>query len=290
MEFFIDTEGDNKLQFKTELLEETEYPFSLDHHKSDRIVELFEKKKQELDTEAINEAEVEKKLSRMKIDNLFDDFFNDMGWSDCIIIKKERKKKIFHFDQLDLDTGKLKSKLGAIDVAKELEKSVLQPGIEKEHNLPPYNLSEKKLKALRREERKKTKGPEWFNMPAPEMTSELKNDLNILKMRAALDPKHFYKKNDMEVLPKYFQVGRIMDSPLDHVNERLTRKERKRTMVDELLADAEFQKYSKKKYKEIIDEKKKKDYRAHMRDKRQKSKAIAKKNKMSNKNASINKK
>lgn len=75
-----------------------------------------------------------------------------------------------------------------------------------------------------------------------------------------------------------------MDSPLDHVNERLTRKERKRTMVDELLADAEFQKYNKKKYKEIIDEKRKTEYRTFMKDKRQKNKAILKKNKLKSKN------
>lgn len=71
-----------------------------------------------------------------------------------------------------------------------------------------------------------------------------------------------------------------MDSQLDHVNERLTKKQRKRTMVDELLADAEFQKYNKKKYKEIIDEKRKSEYRTFMKDKRQKNKAEHKKNKL----------
>lgn len=43
-------------------------------------------------------------------------------------------------------------------------------------------------------------------MKAPEITNELKNDLKVLKMRASLDPKHFYKKNDRDGLPKYFQV------------------------------------------------------------------------------------
>lgn len=78
----------------------------------------------------------------------------------------------------------------------------------------------------------------------------------------------------------HLQVGRIMDSPLDHVNDRLTKKQRKRTMVDELLADAEFQKYNKKKYKEIVDEKRRTEYRTFMRDKRQKNKADLKKNKL----------
>lgn len=52
----------------------------------------------------------------------------------------------------------------------------------------------------------KTKGTNWFNMPAPEMTNEIKNDLLVLKMRSALHPKQFYKRNDRKVLPKYFQV------------------------------------------------------------------------------------
>lgn len=56
-------------------------------------------------------------------------------------------------------------------------------------------------------EREKTSGDGWFNMKAPEVTEELKNDLKALQMRSAMDPKHFYKKNDREGFPKYFQVG-----------------------------------------------------------------------------------
>lgn len=56
------------------------------------------------------------------------------------------------------------------------------------------------------EERSKTKGPGWFGLPAPEMTDELKHDLEVLRMRHVLDPKRFYKKNDLKDLPKYFQV------------------------------------------------------------------------------------
>lgn len=60
-------------------------------------------------------------------------------------------------------------------------------------------------------ERAKTTGDGWFGMKAPEMTSELKNDLKALKMRAAIDPKRFYKKNDREGLPKYVQVRKCED-------------------------------------------------------------------------------
>lgn len=66
-----------------------------------------------------------------------------------------------------------------------------------------------------------------------------------------------------------------MDAPLDYYNNRLTRKERKRTLVDELLADAEFNRYNKKKYREIITEKQKTHYKAY----RQAKKLKRKKNK-----------
>ncbi|KAH9643265.1 hypothetical protein HF086_010541 [Spodoptera exigua] len=284
MDFIIDTVGDDDLQVKTELVDDAEKPYYRDQEERQAaILSLFDTKKQQLDTKQATEDEINMKLKSMKIDSLCDEFFHEMGWSQSIIVKREKKKRLFHFDQLDLETGKLKSNLGGVDVEKEMKSSVLKPGFEQDHEMPSYDVSKNKLKALRRKEREKTKGPGWFNLPAPEITEELKNDLQVLKMRSALDPKHFYKKNDMEVLPKYFQVGRIMDSALDHVNERLTKKQRKRTMVDELLADAEFQKYNKKKYKEIVDEKRRTEYRTFMRDKRQKNKAELKKTKLKTK-------
>lgn len=55
-------------------------------------------------------------------------------------------------------------------------------------------------------EREKSTGDAWFNMKAPELSQELKGDLQVLKMRGSLDPKRFYKKNDRDGFPKYFQV------------------------------------------------------------------------------------
>ncbi|XP_013144344.1 PREDICTED: deoxynucleotidyltransferase terminal-interacting protein 2 [Papilio polytes] len=283
MDFIIDTVGDDDLQVKTELLKEEDKLFIDTESRIEDILNLFEKKREDLDKLEIEEEEVQNKIKGLKIDDVFEDFFDEMGWNRSIIMKKEKIIKKFHFDQLDIETGKLKSNLGSVDVDKEMQKSVLQPGIEKAHRLPRYDISDKRLRAQRKKQREKTKGPGWFNMKAPEINEDLKNDLQVLKMRSVLDPKHFYKKNDMEVLPKYFQVGRVENSALDHVNERMTRKQRKRTMVEELLADAEFQKYNKKKYKEILDDKRKSEYRTFMRDKRQKNKSELKKNKLKGK-------
>lgn len=91
-------------------------------------------------------------------------------------------------------------------------------------------------------------------------------------MRSVLDPKHFYKKNDLKVLPKYFQVGTVLPSPLDYYNERGTRKTKKKSLVDELMADAEFQQFNKRKYVEtLVDKRRKGEHQA------QKKRKIAKK-------------
>ncbi|XP_041277250.1 deoxynucleotidyltransferase terminal-interacting protein 2 [Onychostruthus taczanowskii] len=136
-----------------------------------------------------------------------------------------------------------------------LQKSIITPDFERKESVPPYRESLHQLKKQRRAEREKTTGDGWFGMKAPEMTSELKNDLKVLKMRASLDPKHFYKKNDRDGLPKYFQVGTVVDSPIDFYHSRIPKKQRKRTIVEELLADSEFRRYNKKKYQEIMSEK-----------------------------------
>lgn len=61
----------------------------------------------------------------------------------------------------------------------------------------------------------------------------------------------------------YLQVGKVLDSPADYYHNRVPKKERKKTIVEELLADAEFQKKSKKKYREIVAQRNKTHYKAH---------------------------
>ena len=88
-----------------------------------------------------------------------------------------------------------------------MEKSVLTPGFEKLDSVPKYSVSKRQLKMERRKEADKTKGGKWFNLPATEMTEEKLRDLEIIQMRSILNPKQFYKKNDLKVVPKYFQVN-----------------------------------------------------------------------------------
>ena len=120
------------------------------------------------------------------------------------------------------------------------------------------HVGKKKMKKLKKAEREKTKGTDWYNMPALELTEERQRDLELLQMRGVLDPKRFYKKNASDNLPKYFQIGTIVDSAADFYTDRVPQKDRKQTMVDELLADAEFKKFQNRKYVEIIEDKSKK--------------------------------
>ncbi|XP_028616333.1 deoxynucleotidyltransferase terminal-interacting protein 2 [Grammomys surdaster] len=136
-----------------------------------------------------------------------------------------------------------------------LQKTVITPDFEKNYCVPPYSESKHQLQKQRRKERQKTAGNGWFGMKAPELTDELKNDLRALKMRASMDPKRFYKKNDRDGFPKYFQVGTIVDNPADFYHSRIPKKQRKKTIVEELLADSEFRRFNRRKYSEIMAEK-----------------------------------
>jgi hypothetical protein len=132
------------------------------------------------------------------------------------------------------------------------EKCVIKPGFEQQTSINSTRISRRQHKKNNKIEREKTAGASWFNMPAAEMTEENKMDLTILQMRDALDPKRFYKRNsDLQKLPKFFQVGKVVGTQADYHNS-LSKKNRKNTLVEELLADAEFKKWGKKKYAEVL--------------------------------------
>lgn len=111
----------------------------------------------------------------------------------------------------------------------------------------------RKLNKLMRKQLKDTAGKSWFEMPAQTITPELEKDLRLLKLRGAIDPKRHYKKGDSKSksLPKYFQVGTVMESASDFFTGRLTKKERKATIADELLSDRTLAQYRKRKVREI---------------------------------------
>jgi hypothetical protein len=94
--------------------------------------------------------------------------------------------------------------------------------------------------------KKSTSGKGWFDMPKPVMTPELTRDLQVLKMRGSIDPTRHYKRAD-KTSATYFQVGTVVEGATEFYSARMTKKERKQTILDELMADSERRHYLKRK-------------------------------------------
>ena len=97
-------------------------------------------------------------------------------------------------------------------------------------------------------------GSKWFNMKQPELTASVKRDLSIIKQRNALDPKRHYKKDKWEI-PKFFQMGTVIEGNTEFYSARMNRRDRGNTLVEEVLNDNDRKKYFKRKYTEIQDKK-----------------------------------
>ncbi|XP_075487491.1 rRNA-processing protein fcf2-like [Primulina tabacum] len=117
--------------------------------------------------------------------------------------------------------------------------------------VPPN--SPRYLNKLFKKQIKDTAGSNWFDMPAQTITPELKKDLQLLKLRSVIDPKRHYKKGDSKskTLPKYFQASTVIESATEFYTGRLTKKERKASLADELLSDRTLGDYRKRKVREI---------------------------------------
>lgn len=95
-------------------------------------------------------------------------------------------------------------------------------------------------------------GPGWFGLPRTNLADpNVKRDLQLLRMRSVLDPKRHFKKDTRKPLPEFSQVGTLIEGPTEFYSARLTRKERKRTLVEEVLGSAEANAKFKSKYNEI---------------------------------------
>lgn len=86
-------------------------------------------------------------------------------------------------------------------------------------------------------------------MPRTQLTTELKADLQLLKVRAVLDPSRHYKKDFRNLVP-YSEVGRIVEGPT-HLSSHTPKREQKCTFVQEVLANESSTGRFKKRYNEI---------------------------------------
>lgn len=91
----------------------------------------------------------------------------------------------------------------------------------------------------------------WGKMEVKEITSEMKEDYRVLQLRNWIDPKRFYRRNDMKSMPKTFQVGTIVAGSFEGSKDRLKRKDRKRRFAEEILADTRVKNYTNRVVNEI---------------------------------------
>ena len=86
-------------------------------------------------------------------------------------------------------------------------------------------------KKERQKQKEMTAGKAWGEMPKVELTDELRNDLKAVMFRNQIFPKRFYKNNDSDKLPTYFQIGTIVDNSAGARKDRLTKKEQKKSIA-----------------------------------------------------------
>lgn len=94
-------------------------------------------------------------------------------------------------------------------------------------------------------------GRKWFELPATQITDEVKQELRLLRLRGAYDPKRFYKSFDETKFPKHFQIGTVVDTAQDFYSSRLTKRERGASITQELMSDPAVTAARKKRYAKL---------------------------------------
>mmetsp|Transcript_28398 Transcript_28398/g.48329 ORF Transcript_28398/g.48329 Transcript_28398/m.48329 type:complete len:283 (-) Transcript_28398:139-987(-) len=105
-----------------------------------------------------------------------------------------------------------------------------------------------------RKQRDNSAGQGWFGMTATPMSDQLKSDLAIIRNRNYLDPKKFYKSAD-SFNGKVLQVGTVIEGSSEFYSSRLTNKERKQNLTEEIMSDFTVANYAKRKYYDMQSEK-----------------------------------
>jgi len=110
------------------------------------------------------------------------------------------------------------------------------------------SLSAKDQKLMKAEmaAEEKPRARKFHELAQTKLTPEIARDLKIIKMRNFLDPKRFYKSADSKSLPTKFEIGTIVAGSFDSSADRMTKKQRRSTIVQEIMADSKIKKYAKK--------------------------------------------
>jgi len=92
-------------------------------------------------------------------------------------------------------------------------------------------------------------GKQWFNMQPSSQSESLKSDMKVIQMRNYLDPKKFYKSSDK--FSKFAQVGTVIEGNAEFFSSRLTNKERRGTLLEEVMSERKTRAFTKKTFNNI---------------------------------------
>lgn len=91
----------------------------------------------------------------------------------------------------------------------------------------------------------------WHEIEERKLTPEEERDLRVVENRQHLDPKRFYKSTGTGrkrgELPSQVHFGTVVVGAHEFYSARMTRRERRARIIDEVLADKEALSYIKKK-------------------------------------------
>jgi hypothetical protein len=79
-----------------------------------------------------------------------------------------------------------------------------------------------------------------------EMDDKLKRDIKVIQMRNYMDPKRFYKNPDK--MGAILGVGTVIEGAAEYKSHRINRKDRKQTIVEEVMADRAIKGYTKNRF------------------------------------------
>ncbi|VDK35728.1 unnamed protein product [Taenia asiatica] len=171
------------------------------------------------------------------------------------------------------------SRLGMLNASKDTGSTVGSSSVEAPstpdnvslyyaRSVPPLH-SKRAIKRERMAQRK-SKLSNWFDLPRGDFSKENQEDLEVIAKRHILVPGlHIHKEDGRK---SHFQVGTVMDDP-GSFYDRIPRKQRKKNLVDELLANAEYMKRQRRLYAALQKEKQEKRASVLRRRKQQLKKA-----------------
>ena len=89
----------------------------------------------------------------------------------------------------------------------------------------------------------------YGSVRARDNSEALQKDLQVIRMRNYLDPKKFYKSSDKP--SPHAQLGTVISNGAEYFSSRLTKAERRSTLLEEVMADESTRRYAKKQMTKI---------------------------------------